>query len=239
MKKTVVLTIAMALFLVQANAQEVNIPQLGGTAPSFTAQSTNGEISFPSDFGKHWKILFSHPKDFTPVCSSEILELGYEQESFDELDTKLVVVSTDILEQHRSWVAALEEISTKRSDPVDIKFPLVADNDKKVARLYGMIHDASSLSQNIRGVYIIDPDNNIRSIQFYPNEVGRNVDELKRTLVALQATFAQDNRVTPVNWQPGDDMIVPVLSAEEKKSIGTPGSEYYQLAWFLTYKKAE
>jgi peroxiredoxin (alkyl hydroperoxide reductase subunit C) len=238
MKKTVFFTIAIVFLSLQLKAQEVNIPQIGVEAPAFTAQTTKGKINFPSDFGDHWKILFSHPKDFTPVCSSEVLELAYEQKNFDDLDTKLLVVSTDILEQHKSWVAALEEVRFKDRDPVKIEFPLVADNDLKVSMLYGMIHTASSVSQNIRGVYFINPENTIRAIQFYPNEVGRNMEEIKRTLVALQTTYAQKNRVTPVNWKFGDDMIVPVLSEQEKKNLGTPGSDYYQYAWFLTYLKS-
>ena len=239
MKKSILVSIASVLFFAQMNAQEVTIPQIGVQAPSFTSLSTNGTISFPSDFGNNWKILFSHPKDFTPVCSSEILELAYAQESFKELNTKLVVVSTDIMEQHNSWKAALEEISYQDRDPVKIDFPLVADNDMKVAKLYGMIHSANSVRENIRGVYFIDPDNTIRAIQFYPNEVGRNVDEVQRMLVALQQTRTQKNTVTPANWQPGEDMIVPVLSANEKETIGEPGSDFYQVAWFMTFKKSQ
>ena len=237
MKKLCLFAIAVLLCFVQTKAQDVSVPQIGAKAPSFKAQSTEGNINFPADFGDHWKIVVSHPKDFTPVCSSEILELAYEQKSFDHLNTKLLVVSTDIMEQHRSWKAALEEIHFHGRDPVEIRFPLVADNDLKVSKLYGMIHSASSVKENIRGVYIIDPDNIIRSIQFYPNEVGRNVEELKRTLTALQTVDENKNLATPVNWQPGDDMIVPVLTAEEKKMLNSPESKYYQYAWFLNYKK--
>jgi peroxiredoxin (alkyl hydroperoxide reductase subunit C) len=239
MKKPV-LFISVAVFcLGLAEAQDVNIPQLGVEAPSFTAMSTEGTIDFPSDFGDSWKIVLSHPKDFTPVCSSEILELAYEQKSFERLNAKLVVVSTDIIAQHRSWKEALEEIRFQDRDPVEIKFPFVADNDLTISRLYGMIHSATSVKENIRGVYIIDPDNIVKSVQFYPNEVGRNVDEIKRTLLALQQTHNQKNLVTPADWQPGGDLIVPVLSEEEKKMINSPGSEYYQYAWFLTYKKGK
>jgi len=239
MRKLALFTTVIIFFLVQVKSQEVNIPQIGVKAPSFSAESTNGKIKFPSDFGQNWKILLSHPKDFTPVCSSEILELAYAQESFSELGTKLMVVSTDVLEQHKSWKAALEEINYQGRDPVKIDFPLVADNDLKVADLYGMIHSASSISQNIRGVYFIDPENTVRAVMFYPNEVGRNVDELTRTLVALQTTDANANRVTPANWHLGDDMIVPVLSEEDKKKAGTSASDFYQLSWFLTFEKSE
>ena len=238
MKKINLLAILAVFFLVQINAQDVNVPQIGIKAPSFKAQSTEGKINFPSDYGDNWKILISHPKDFTPVCSSELLELAYKQKDFERLGAQLVIVSTDLLSQHESWKAALEEVQYKGRNPVEIKFPLVTDNDHKVSKLYGMIHAAEHASQNIRGVYFIDPENTIRSIQFYPIEVGRNVDELKRTLLALQKTHQQDNLVTPANWQPGDDLIVPVLTEEQKKNIDTPGSDYYQLAWFLTFMKA-
>jgi len=238
MKKTILIIITAGLSLLQINGQDVSIPQIGVKAPSFSAESTEGFINFPSDFGNKWKILISHPKDFTPVCSSEILELAHEQKSFEELGAQLVIVSTDVLQLHHSWKEALEEVDYPGRESVEIKFPLVADDEYRVSKLYGMIHSAESMSQNIRGVYFIDPENTIRSIQFYPNEVGRSVDELKRTLQALQQTYAEDNVVTPVNWQPGDDVIVPVLTEEEKQKLGVPGSDYYQLAWFLTFRKA-
>lgn len=181
--------------------------------------------------------MFSHPKDFTPVCSSEVLELAHAEADFKKLNTSLVVVSTDILEQHKSWKAALEEIDFHGRGTVKINFPIVADESHEIVTLYGMVHSDGNLSQNIRGVYFIDPQNKVRAIQFYPNEVGRNTEELKRTLMALQKSDSQKNLVTPANWNPGDDVIIPVLSADEKTKIGSPDSDYYQLAWFLTYKK--
>jgi len=238
MKKLVLFAIASVFFTMQMNAQDVTIPQIGVQAPSFTAMSTEGMINFPSDYGKNWKILMAHPKDFTPVCSSELLELAQEQESFEKLGAQLVIMSTDILNQHKNWKASLEEVSYKGKDPVEINFPLVSDNNHEVSRLYGMIHSVEHAHENIRGVYFVDPDNTIRSMQFYPNEVGRSVNEIKRTLLALQKTHNHDNLVTPADWQPGDDVIVPVLTAEEKEKIGTPGSDYYQLAWFLTFMKS-
>lgn len=214
-----------------------DLPLIGVQAPAFTAESTEGRINFPGDFGEAWKILFSHPKDFTPVCSSEILELAYEQESFNELDAKLIVVSTDRLEHHVLWKMALEEIQYKDREPVTINFPMVEDNDYRVAQKYGMIHADAGIGQNIRGVFIIDPENKVRSINYYPNEVGRNIDELKRTLIALQETYNDRTIVTPANWQPGDDVLVPVIAAEERESIGVPGSNLYQYSWFMTFKK--
>ena len=226
-------------FLNQVIAQSTPIPIIGSEAPSFTASSTNGKINFPDDFGDSWKIMFSHPKDFTPVCSSEILELAYSQESFEEMGVKLLVLSTDILGQHKSWKMALEEIQLKDRMPVKINFPLVADNDLKVSQKYGMIHSAASVSQNIRGVYVIDPNNIVKAIMFYPNEVGRDIEEIKRTVVALQANYVDETVYTPANWQEGEDVLVPVLSKSDKENLNKASSEYYQLAWFMTYKKME
>ena len=127
-----------------------NVPLIGTQAPSFTAESTNGRINFPADFGNNWKIIFAHPKDFTPVCSSELLELAYEQESFDRLGTRILVLSTDLLSPHFTWKKALEEVSYKDRDPVSIKFPLVDDNSFSVSNKYGMIHPEAGIGVNIK-----------------------------------------------------------------------------------------
>jgi len=223
----------------QVWSQKASVVQIGAEAPSFTAKTTNGKINFPKDFGKSWKILFAHPKDFTPVCSSEVLELAYSQESFKEMDVEVAVLSTDILEQHESWKASLEEISYKGRNPVKINFPIIEDGDMKVSKMYGMIHDATSLTKNIRGVYFINPDNIISAIYFYPNEVGRSMDELKRTLTALQITYNDVNIATPANWHKGDDVIVPVLTQAERDEVGKPGSKYHQYSWFMMYKQMD
>ncbi len=238
-----VLILAAFFFLginfAQSQNFDVKTPLLGVEAPSFRAESTHGTMNFPADFGRNWKILFSHPKDFTPVCSSELLELAYQQEGFDRLGASIVVLSTDLLSQHRSWVAALEDIPYKDGKPVNISFPLVSDEQHRVSYMYGMIHSAESIGENIRAVFIIDPDNKVRAINYYPNEVGRNIDELKRTLIALQKTHKRKDIATPANWQPGDDFMVPILSSADRESIGTPGSLFYQWSWFMTFMRSE
>ena len=236
MKKAVLFSALILFTLTQVWSQDVEIPQIGSQAPSFIAMSTNGKIDFPRDFGKSWKILFSHPKDFTPVCSSEILELARDQKDFDALNAKLIVLSTDLLDQHESWKAALEGVKSNDNDAVKIEFPIISDNDFAVSRLYGMIHNEESSSKNIRGVFFIDPDNKVRAIMFYPNEVGRNIEELKRTLTALEVTSDNKNVVTPADWKPGDDVLVPFISQEDRKNIDKPGSAYRQLTWFMVYK---
>jgi peroxiredoxin (alkyl hydroperoxide reductase subunit C) len=239
MKKYLFSTALCLLTIGLLTAQKNAIPLIGATAPSFTASTTNGKIHFPEDYGKNWKIMFSHPKDFTPVCSSEMLELAYNQKSFEEMGVKVVVLSTDILEQHNSWKSALEEISYKDRAPVKIDFPIIADDDLKVSTLYGMIHSPASVSENIRGVYIINPDNVIKAILFYPNEVGRDINELKRAVSALQTNYVDNSVVTPANWQIGDDVIVPVLSQADKSNLSSSDSDYYQVSWFMTFKKNE
>jgi peroxiredoxin 2/4 len=242
MKKVLFISFLFIFPLVQSWTQRgkdpaPGMPLIGVEAPSFTARSTNGVINFPADFGSDWKILFAHPKNFTPVCSSEMLELAAHQETFDRLGAKIVVISTDILDQHYHWKAALEEIRYRDNEPVKIKFPLVEDDKYRVSSQYGMIHPAVSIGQNIRGVFIIDPDNKVRAIFYYPNEVGRNIDELSRTLVALQATRSNPKILTPANWRAGDDFMVPVITTAERESIGKPGSKLYQFSYFMIYQK--
>jgi len=241
MKKSIVLFAliftASALWS-QENKEDRNfrIPLIGEVAPAFSAESTSGTVNFPVDYGRHWKILFSHPQDFTPVCSSEILELANLQSQFDKLDTKLVVVSTDPLEMHRDWKKALESIEYKGRAPEKIKFPIVDDERLTVSKLYGMIHAPSNTTRDVRGVFIIDPDNVIKAIYFYPNSVGRSTEELIRTLTALQTT-RKDHVLTPADWQAGNDVFLPYppKSGMDKTNAGL--GDIYKVAWFMTYKK--
>ena len=220
----------------KTNDRNFRIPLLGEDAPSFTAETTKGVLNFPSDYGGKWKILFSHPQDFTPVCSSEILDLGYYQKEFDKLGVKLVVVSTDLLETHRDWVEALEAINYKDRQPVKLNFPIVDDHTQNVAQKYGMIHSASATTKDVRGVFIIDPDNKIRSISFYPMNVGRNANEIIRTVQALQAT-ASGEFSAPADWQKGQDLMVPNHPQSDAKNPEALPADYYKVAWFMIYKK--
>jgi len=234
----VVLVIAVTTLWSQEKKEDRNfrIPLIGEVAPSFTAESTSGTISFPADYGRKWKILFSHPQDFTPVCSSEILELANLQSQFDKLNTKLVVLSSDPLETHRDWKKALESLEYKGREPVKIKFPIVDDEKLAVSKMYGMIHAPSNTTKDVRGVYIIDPDNVIEVIYFYPNNVGRSTEELLRTLTALQT--AKANKVlTPSDWQAGNDVFVPYLPSSNEKDKAAQMDQFTKVAWFMTYKK--
>ncbi len=240
MKKLILISGILFLSLNVSWAQSgVNqrIPLIGSEAPSFKAQSTNGEISFPKDFGKNWKILFAHPRDFTPVCSSEILELAFQQHEFTHLNTQLIVVSTDKIESHQSWKSALEEVEFKGRKPLRIDFPIVEDFSYKIANSYGMLDSQFITGQSVRGVFFIDPENKVRAFYFYPNEVGRNIEEIKRTLVALQTHYANNRVVLPANWTLGEDVMLPHLTPEEKNRMLSPDSDIYSKTWFMNYMK--
>jgi peroxiredoxin 2/4 len=213
------------------------IPLIGETAPSFTAESTNGTINFPDDFGRKWKVLFSHPQDFTPVCSSEILELAHLQDQFDKLGVKVAVVSTDNLATHEQWKKALETDKIDKRGSVEIKFPIIADDNVAISKEYGMIHSESNSTRSVRGVFIIDPHNIIQAIYFYPSNVGRNTDELIRTITALQ-TAAKNKVLTPVNWRAGNDVFIPYQpdsSHPITKEVSPDG--LYSPTWYMMYKK--
>jgi peroxiredoxin (alkyl hydroperoxide reductase subunit C) len=214
------------------------IPLIGETAPSFIAESTNGELNFPADYGRSWKILFSHPQDFTPVCTSEILELANLQEDFNKLGVKLVAVSTDRLSTHEQWKKAMESLAYKDRKSLKIDFPLVEDADLSISKKYGMIHSASNTTRDVRGVYIIDPDNIVQAIYFYPTSVGRNTDELVRMVTALEKTH-QDKVLTPANWRAGEDVMVPTIPNAASTSEELASQGLYNLTWFMWYKKAQ
>jgi peroxiredoxin (alkyl hydroperoxide reductase subunit C) len=212
------------------------IPLIGQTAPSFIAESTNGTINFPTDYGRKWKVLFSHPQDFTPVCSTEILELAKLQDLLTQMNVKVVVVSTDRLETHYDWKKALEMIKVGDKDHLKIKFPLVDDSNITVSKKYGMIHAESNSTISVRGVFIIDPYDVIQAIYFYPMNVGRNMDELVRTISALQET-AKNKVLTPANWKTGNDVLVKIPPKADEGDATVVPEGYYSPAWFLWYKK--
>lgn len=227
-------------YLMAQDKNSVKIPLLGDDAPSFTAETTKGTLDFPSDYGHKWKIIFSHPRDFTPVCSSEILTLAHMQSEFDQLGVKIIVVSTDTLEKHNLWVKALEELSYKDKAPVKINFPLVDDNNASISKKYGMLHTPTSNTKDVRGVFIINPKNKIEAIFFYPMNIGRNMDEIKRTVIALQTSGSgKDHVLTPANWKEGDDVMVPQYPYTESQLKANPDlkNSYYNVGSFMWFKK--
>lgn len=220
------------------NAQENNcIPLINEVAPSFTAASTTGNIKFPEDYFAKWKIIFSHPADFTSVCSTEIMELARMQDDFKKLNTQVMVISTDGLNSHIQWVHSLESIEMNGAYIPKIEFPIIADPTMAISKLYGML-DKSSYHKTVRAVFIIDDNNKIRAIIYYPGEVGRNFNEIKRVLIALQSV-SEDNILTPANWMPGDDFMIPSPSTveEAKKLENKKSDELYNKTWYMWYKK--
>jgi peroxiredoxin (alkyl hydroperoxide reductase subunit C) len=189
--------------------QVIPMPRIGDKAPEFKAISTQGPINFPGDYTGDWVILFSHPADFTPVCTSEFMTFATLEDKFAKANCKLVGLSIDGLYSHIAWLRTIKEkIEYKGMKNVEVKFPLIEDITMEVARKYGMIQPGESSTKAVRAVFFIDPKGLIRAIIYYPLSLGRNFDELYRALIAMQTadTFSV---ATPADWQPGDDVIVP------------------------------
>jgi len=236
--KKVVFTFLIVLFAISSWSKSKKIPLIGDKAPSFTENSTNGILNFPEDFGKSWKILFSHPLDFTAVCTSELCGLAQYQKKFDSLDVKIAVVSIDEIERHILWKEFMERVMNENDEAVKINYPIVADLSGKVSKKYGMLHVSMNDRRDVRGVFIIDPDNIIQSISFYPMNVGRNIDEIWRTVAALQLT-KKENVLTPYNWKPGDDVLVPhqPYTADELKENPELKNQYYNKGEYMWFKR--
>ncbi len=188
--------------------QVVSMPRIGDAAPEFTAVTTQGKINFPSDYSGEWVILFSHPADFTPVCTSEFMTFATMEEQFAEANCKLVGLSVDGLYSHIAWLRTIKEkIEYKGMKDVEVNFPLIEDITMNVAKKYGMIQPNEDTTKAVRAVFFIDPKGVIRTIIYYPLSLGRNFDELYRVLIALQAAD-EFNIATPADWRPGDDVII-------------------------------
>lgn len=231
------LFILSATLIMAQNVNAERIPLIGEKAPAFTAETTNGLLNFPADFGRNWKILFSHPRNFTPVCTSEVLQLGRMQETFEELGVSIAIISVDHLSDHFRWKKSLEEINQEGKEPVKIRFPFIDDFKTKVSRSYGMVLENGTDVKDVRGVFIINPDNIIQAIIFYPLQMGRNMDEIVRAVVALQT--ANSHIFTPVNWNPGDDVLSrasPYLDPALKDSAEIT-KFYYKVGEVMWYKR--
>jgi alkyl hydroperoxide reductase subunit AhpC len=187
--------------------------QLGNTAPDFTAETTDGLISFHEYLGDSWGILFSHPADFTPVCTTELGEFARRKHDFDDRNTKIIGVSVDSVASHKSWSADIAQTQGHA-----LNFPLIGDENRAVAELYGMIHPNALETATVRTVFVIGPDKKVKLMLTYPAAIGRNVDEILRVLDALQLS-AQHAVSTPVNWTDGDDVIIsPAISDDDART---------------------
>lgn len=186
---------------------------LGDTAPDFTADTTDGELSFHDWKKGSWAVLFSHPADFTPVCTTELGRTAALQGEFARRDTLAMALSVDPIEDHHRWAPDIGEATG-----TPLNFPIVADPDRRVAELYNMIHAGEGDTSTVRSVFVIDPENRIRLMITYPKSVGRNFDEILRAIDALQATD-RDAIATPADWQPGERVIVsPTMSTDDARS---------------------
>lgn len=186
--------------------------RLGDEAPNFTAETTEGTIDFHEWKDGTWAVLFSHPADFTPVCTTELGRTAGLQAEFETRNVKTIAVSVDSLEDHRGWAPDIRDVGG-----TDLNFPIIADPDRKVSELYDMIHPGEGDTSSVRSVFIIDPANKVRLTLTYPKSVGRNFDEILRVIDALQLTDAQPVS-TPADWNPGQRVIVsPAMSTEDAK----------------------
>ncbi|MCB0905942.1 MAG: peroxiredoxin [Nocardioidaceae bacterium] len=185
------------------------MPRIGDPAPAFTASTTQGEISFPADYAGQWVILFSHPADFTPVCTTEFMTFASMADEFRAYNTQLVGLSVDGLYSHIAWLRTIQDkIEFNSMKNVEVKFPLIDDITMEVAKKYGMIMPGEDSTKAVRAVFVIDPQGMIRTIIYYPLSLGRNFDELMRVVKALQTADAF-SVATPADWRPGDRVIVP------------------------------
>ncbi len=187
--------------------------RLGDTAPDFEAQTTEGKLRFHEWLGSSWGIFFSHPRDFTPVCTTELGEVAKLKKEFDRRNTKVIALSVDSVDDHRKWSVDIEETQGQKPN-----YPLIADPDRKIANLYDMIHPNADNTLTVRSVFIIGPDKKVKLTLTYPASTGRNFDEILRVLDSLQLT-ANHSVATPVNWKDGEDcIVVPSLTDEQAKA---------------------
>ncbi|MFP4064923.1 MAG: peroxiredoxin [Bacteroidales bacterium] len=223
----------------QAQEEQSRLPLIGDPAPSFKAKTTMGPINFPEDYKGKWVILFSHPADFTPVCTTEFMTFATMQEDFRKLNTELIGLSIDSIYAHIAWLRTIKEkIEFKGMKNVEVNFPVIEDLKMHVSRKFGMIHSNSSTTQAVRAVFIMDPDSNVRAILYYPLSTGRNMDEIKRMIIAMQKAD-KEQIATPANWQPGDDVIVPPPGScgTARDRVDSKDDDQYCLDWFMCFRK--
>jgi peroxiredoxin (alkyl hydroperoxide reductase subunit C) len=214
------------------------MPLIGDAAPAFHAVTTQGEINFPEDYKGKWVILFSHPADFTPVCTTEFMTFASMADEFKALNTELIGLSVDSLYAHIAWLRKIQELEWNGKKHVEVKFPLIEDIRMEVANKYGMIQPGQSNTQAVRAVFIIDPNARIRTILYYPLSTGRNFDEIKRIILALQKAD-KDHVATPADWRPGDDVIIPTAGScgTAKERMESKAEDSYCLDWFMCFRR--
>lgn len=219
--------------------QVVSMPRIGDSAPEFKAVTTQGNIIFPADYKGSWVILFSHPADFTPVCTSEFMTFATMEQKFTEANCKLVGLSIDGLYSHIAWLRTIKEkIEYKGMKNVEVNFPLIEDITMNVAKKYGMVQPNEDTTKAVRAVFFIDPKGIIRAIIYYPLSLGRNFDELYRVVLALK-TADEFGVATPADWRPGDDVIVGPAGSCGGAKDRMEDSELDCQDWFFCTKKLD
>ena len=214
-----------------------SMPLIGDPAPAFRSMTTMVKVNFPEDYRGKWVVFFSHPADFTPVCTTEFIALARRADEFREINTELLGLSIDSLHSHLAWAESIEHIDLGGKGKVKIPFPIVADITMSVAKAYGMLQTVAK-TQTVRAVFIIDPDSIIRAILFYPMSTGRNIDEIKRIILSLQKHDA-DNVSTPADWNPGDPVVMgaPLTLEAAKDRMESADDNMIPYSWYLTMKK--
>lgn len=223
----------------EKNEEKTSMPRIGDKAPEFKAVTTQGEINFPKDYAGKWVILFSHPADFTPVCTSEFMTFAKMEKRFEDANCKLIGLSVDGLYSHIAWLRTIKEkIDYKGMKNMEVKFPLIEDITMEVANKFGMIQPGESNTKAVRAVFFIDPKGVIRAIVYYPLSLGRNFEELHRALIAMQTADAF-NVATPADWVPGDEVIVPTAGSCGVAKSRMDGKEKDVTChdWFFCTKK--
>ncbi len=208
-----------------------SIPKIGEKAPDFTAVTTHGELTLSEWQGDSWVVLFSHPADFTPVCTTEFLAFTERFDEFQKRNVKLIGLSIDSIHSHMAWMNNIRE-----KTGVTIPFPVIADLDMNVAKKYGMLHEAESTTATVRAVFIIDPDRVVRALVYYPLNAGRNMDEILRLIDALQ-TVDKYGVACPANWKPGDMVIVPPPKTVDELEERLSGNYDEKIDFYLIKKK--
>ena len=216
----------------------ISTPRIGEKAPSFKAVTTQGDINFPSDYSGKWVILFSHPADFTPVCTSEFMTFANMEDEFNKVNCQLVGLSVDGLYSHIAWLRTIKEkIKYNEMENIEVKFPLIEDIKMDIAKSYGMIQPGESNTKAVRAVFFIDPKGVVRAMIYYPLSLGRNFTELYRVLIGLQ-TADEFNVALPADWRPGDDVIIPTAGScgvAKERMDNKAGMTCYD--WFFCTKK--
>lgn len=215
------------------------LPLIGEVAPSFEAETTQGRIKFPEDYKGKWVILFSHPADFTPVCTTEFITLASMQDEFRKLNCELIGLSIDSTFSHIAWLRTIKEkVQFRNMKNVEVTFPVISDLTMEVSRAYGMLQPSASTTQAVRAVFLIDPESKVRALLYYPLSNGRNFQEIKRLLMAMQ--MSDTHKVaTPADWQPGEEVIIPPPGScgAAKERVESHDPSVRCIDWFLCFKK--